>query len=739
MTLQGEATALTRAYAPPAPYPTMVWREGILLRMAQRPSPQALVVRAPGGFGKTTLLLQWAARDPRPTVWLALGPETADASSVAQRIVRALGSAGLLTAGGPTVPDTYQLPIWQSHALPALAEVLNGVREPVLLVLDDVSPMIGEQWDSLAAIVAASLPAGSTLAITTREGTPPSLLRLLPAGLLLQLTAVDLVLGADEAAAILRRIRPTMRSEDAAGLLAETQGWPVALALVASQPSRRPGGRAVLSYGALADYLRNEVVARLSPDTAAFLLRVSIVEELDGEICDAVTASSGSLALLRRLSASSGLLVPLDEAGTRFRLHPLLRHYLAQDFAAADPQGWERAHTAAACVRAVQGQPDVAVGHARAAGDGELLAAICWRQAPLLLASGRFAVLRRWLGGFSQEDLSRVVDLAVLDAWVASHEGDMARKDRMLAAAQALVGALPAPERGRACARDVLLLHAALGHAGLHEMAAHGAAFLAEADPDDPWRAVGHYLVGVAAALRADSDRAHEQFLACRRVALMYSLPLMEAHAEAGLADVAFAVGDTDRGLRHAHAARALVHAGRLDFIPTAAPILVTSTRAYLAEGRFHEARHEAAAALRSTTLLREGVPWLAVHGRLMLAEAFLRLGDDAQARQLISEADEAALDPTGRSPVLDAAREACRALLAERKAVALDEVLTSAELRVLQYLPTHLTVPQIAEEMFVSRHTVKTQVMAVYRKLGVHTRADAIAVARERGMLNAG
>lgn len=713
----------------------MVWREHILQRLASHRDPAAVVLRAPGGFGKTTLLLQWAARDPRPTVWLTLGPDTADASVIAQRLVRALRSADLL-AQGPAIPDTYQSPLWQSHTLPALAELLSTVREPVLLALDDVPAMPGEQWDSLASVLVAALPAGSTLAITSREPVPASLLRLLPTGRLLQITAVDLVLGEGEAAAVLRRIQPDLRPDSVAALLAETQGWPVALALVASQSVRRLSGRAVVSYGALADYLRGEVVARLDPAAADFLLRVSLVEVLDGGICDAVTGSAGSLARLRELSASAGLLVPLDEAATTFRMHPLLRHYLAQDFAAADPAGWRQAHTAAAQLRAAQGQADAAVSHARASGDDELLAAICWSQAPLLLASGRVAVLRRWLGGIAPERLAAVVDLAVLDAWVASHEGDMSRKDRMLAAAQTLADGLPEPVRGRAGARDVRLLHAAIGHAGLGEMARDSASFLAQSNPDDPWRTVGHYLAGIADALHAEPERAHAQFLACRRVAQTYRLPLMEAHAEAAIADLAFTAGQIERGLRHAHAARAIVHAGRLDFIPTAAPILVTSTHAYLFEGRFHDARREAVSALRSTTMLRDGMPWLAVHGRVVLAQVFLRIGDDAQARQLLAEADEAALDPAARSEVLDAAREACRAMLSGRQPVADDQVLTSAELRVLQYLPTHLTVPQIADEAFVSRHTVKTQVMSVYRKLGVHNRAEAIAAARERGLL---
>jgi LuxR family maltose regulon positive regulatory protein len=142
--------------------------------------------------------------------------------------------------------------------------------------------------------------------------------------------------------------------------------------------------------------------------------------------------------------------------------------------------------------------------------------------------------------------------------------------------------------------------------------------------------------------------------------------------------------------------------------------------------------------ALRHTSRLRSVLPWYAVQGRVTLAEVFLALGDVDRAVTLLDEAD-AARGPATRSAVLDKAYDRARQRVGQAGHLSPGtSALTAAEVRVVQYLPTHLSLPEIAEELSVSPHTVKSQAMSAYRKLGAHSRGDAIRRARDVGLLPA-
>ena len=128
---------------------------------------------------------------------------------------------------------------------------------------------------------------------------------------------------------------------------------------------------------------------------------------------------------------------------------------------------------------------------------------------------------------------------------------------------------------------------------------------------------------------------------------------------------------------------------------------------------------------------------WISIEARIFLARTFLLLGDVGLARVLIDEATELlVLIPDGE--VLEAKLAALEQLtVAEQMPLgALATPMTPAEMRVLRYLPTHLTFAAIVDELFVSRNTVKTQAIAVYRKLGVSARDPAVVTARSLGLL---
>lgn len=692
-------------------------------------------VEAPGGYGKTTALEQWAERDGRPLVWITVRPQAPDATWFVHELLDGLHEVGAL-AGLPTLPPVLDPVAWHLGLLPVVERAVATATGPFLVVVDEAGALQGPQWDFLAEAVARSLPAGCQLVLASRSQAPPPLRRLRSSGGLAIVGPEVLALDVVEGDQILQSLGLHLDQATVLDLLEQTGGWPIALPLlataVASGRGVPPGARLVTTE-ALSDYLRNEVLVPLDPADARLLLLSSVLPELDGPTCDAVTGSRGSLARLRRLSAGTHLLAPVDSGADRFRLHPLLAAFLAEELRATDLDGWRGSHVAAARAAEWAGDLDTAVFHLRAADEDEALGQVVWENGWVFLGRAQAAVLHRWLEGIDDARLARVPRLALAAAWVASHEGDMARMERMRLAAHA-----GAAEHDPDFLLEVGLLDATIGGEGIDAIERLARRFVDVRD-HSPWLTLALLLRGIALGLLGDVAAAREALERGRALCVALQLPLMTAHCCAALADLALLAGERAAALQAIGEARALMREGRFDVVATSAPIYTTSAYVYLLEGRSRQAHAEAARALRLTALMRPMAPWHAVQGRLALASVALGLGDVAQARELAGEAEHL-VGPATRSPVLDdmlgSVRERLQSMGPEP---ASGSTLTTAEVRVLQYLPTHLSFPEIAAQLYVSRHTVKTQALSAYRKLGAHTRGEAIAKARARGLLPAG
>ncbi len=688
-------------------------------------------VEAPGGYGKTTALRQWAEHDPRSVVWVTVRPQAPDATWLARELVDGLHAAGLLDEP-VQLPSASDTPAWYLGLLPVVERAVASATAPFVLVVDEAGALHGPRWESLAASVAASLPPSCQLVLAARTQAPASLRRLRSDRRLVTIGPEVLALDAVEGSELVRLLGLPVDHDDLLALLEQTGGWPIALPLAASAlESGRGPRRALVTTEALADYLRHEVLEALDADDARFLLRAAVLPELDEASCDAVSGTTGSLARLRRLAAATRLLAPLDRHGERFRMHPLLAAFLAEELRAAHPASWRDAHVAAAEVGERLGDLDVAVFHLRAVQADERLGEMVWQHSGLLLGSGRMPVLQRWLHGLDEHRLLRSSRLALAAAWVASQSGDMLRMEQMRAAART------AAERAEPdFLLEVGLLDATVGEDGLGEMRDACERYLAARPPEDPWQILAYLLAGVSRMLLGDAAGARELLERGLRRSRVLETPLMTAHLLTGLADLALLAGDVPAAVPAVHESRIIMEVNRLDFVATSAPIFTTSAHVFLLEGRLPEARKEAARALRMSAVMQPIAPWHAVQGRLALANVFLGLGDGARARELIAEA-EAAHGPAAASPVLD---DMCRRVSGHVESVAqaapVGSTLTTAEVRVLQYLPTHLSFPEIASQLFVSRHTVKTQALSAYRKLGAHTRGEAITKARAIGLL---
>jgi LuxR family maltose regulon positive regulatory protein len=727
-----QATHEARHHLRPPPVSRGFLPRPQVLRALDEAGGGVVCLQAPGGYGKTTVLAQWAAQEARPVVWLGVRPAAADPHWLAQTLLDALHDEGLV-AERVLLPGNVDSVSWHLNTLPVVERVVSSVTRPFGLVVDDAGAVSGPAWDCLVESLAVSLPEGSTLVMSTREAVPTTLWRLHARGLVRVLGPEDLAFDGHEAEALMRLLGVRMPPGGVERLVHETEGWPVALYLVALSAASRTSSvpAATTGIAGLDEYFRADILDRLSPEDAEFLERLSVVSTLDAEVCDAVTGSPDSLSRLRRLASENHLLAPQDDAATRFRMHPLLAQFLGDDLHGRNPDGWRAAHGAAGRVEERRGDVDDAVHHAKLAGDDDRLESLVWRHTSRQLGYGRWATVQRWLGGLDADRVRHHCGLALSAAWVAQQSGDIPRMNRL--ALEASECAAHGEEYYRP---DVGLLEATIGAGGLDRTEQATRSFIASRPSDDRWQSLAFFLLGISLVLRDEVDEGVEALTEGYRRAEALDVPVVKAHCLAGLADAALAREEQHRALLYVRELRALTSSHRLDAVVTAAPLFTTSTVGYVLEGRYADARHEAVRALRLTALMRDVAPWHAVQGRLVLAQVNIALGDPQRAAVLLEEARDAR-GPANASPVLDRMVDETEQRLSQvTTTLAGTSSLTTAEVRVLQYLPTHLSFPQIADELVVSRHTVKTQAMSAYRKLGVHTRTQAIERARRAGLL---
>ncbi len=283
-------------------------RERLVQRLRRATDVSLVALVAPAGYGKTTLLRQWAASDPRPFAWISLTREHDDPARLSAAIEWALAWLEPAPAGSVLVLD-------DAHRLQAPA------------ALERLTATIAEQ------------PAGSLIALASRSEPGVRFGRLRAQGALLDLRAEDLAMTRREGASLLREAGTDLPYEAAAGLVQRVEGWPAGLVLAALSLHGEPDPqRAAARFAGddrfVADFLRDELLDALPAERRAFLTRTSVLERVSGPACDAVLGRTGSGTVLRDLARSDLMLVALDRTDTSYRYHRLLDPGVARGAAA---------------------------------------------------------------------------------------------------------------------------------------------------------------------------------------------------------------------------------------------------------------------------------------------------------------------------------------------------------------------------------------------------------------------
>ncbi|HEU4941755.1 MAG TPA: tetratricopeptide repeat protein [Gaiellaceae bacterium] len=714
-----------------------------LVKWLENPSGARIVsVSAPAGYGKTTLLAQWAAEDPRPFAWVSL--DDRDNDPVAFLTYLAAATDGV----GPVGPGVFRAAASGSEALwtttlPRLGAALAAVGEPMVLVLDDVHEL--QNRDCLDALdpIAKHLPEGSQLVLAGRSEDGLSFARIRAEGRLRELGPADLALSDDQAKELLVAAGVKVSAEQARMLNEQTEGWVAGLYLAALFASDA-GAEGLSSFTGkdrfVADYLRSEHLSSLKRSEIEFLTRTSILDRMSADLCNEVLERTDSARRLEALERANFFVVPLDHNREWYRYHRLFRDMLRLELDRREPDLAPALHARAASWCERNGQPEAAIEHVAATGDTDELARLVSTFALPFYRSGRVVTVEGWLRRFDEPQiLTRYPAIAGFGAFVSALRGRPEEAERYAYALEHAEYEGPMPDGSATAGAWAAMARALLCRHGVSQMAADARQALDELSPGSFWRPIARGLAAIALLFEGRPEQAEQLLVETVEEASGSGATYAAVVARSELALLALGRNDLDGAEAELAGARALLEDQPIEEYVAAAIYLAAAARVALARGQAATARSLLVRSMRMRPQLTHAFPWFSVQCRLELARAHLALGDVEGARTLYREAS----DVIAQRPDLGNLREQA-ADLRERltNAASLEDgwasTLTAAELRLLPLLTTHLTFREIAERLYVSRNTVKSQAISVYRKLSASSRSEAIERALELGLVDA-
>ena len=725
--------------------PETVPRTALVNRLRAAGAFPIVLVVAPAGYGKTTLLAQWAARDVRPFAWVSVDERDEDPVVLLKHVAAAIDQVDSLGAHVAEAFDTPGESIWDV-IVPRLSGELASRTSPFVLVLDNADVL--ESAESLAAIgvLIENIPHGSMIALAGRTypRLPIAALRL--AAPLLEFGSYELGLSRREAELLLRALGVEPDEREIAGLLRRTEGWAAGLhlaALASQEVCEELDGPLDLTnitgdQRYIADYFRSEYLSQLGPDILRFLRRTSVLEKMCAPLCNAMLGSKRSARELEAIEESNLFLVRLDQHRGWHRYHHLFRDLLQRELEEHEPDLVPVLNRRAAQWYEAHEDPESALFHAHAAGDIDDAARILSSIALEVHNSGRVAAVEGWLDLFDHEGrLDRHPAVAIQGSSIHAARGRAEEADRWLHAAERGVALR---RRGVTAVRPkIAVMRSALCADGPVRMQADAESAIAKLAKDDVWLPSALLVHGAAAALLGDTDRADSILAEAVERAARIGSTETRAVAVGERSLIAAARDDLRTADALAEEARRVVEVGELGTYPTSALALAAAARSRLRHGQWDQARHLLTASMRLTPHLNHALPWLAVQARIELAEAYVTLRDREAAQHVLEEARGILATRPALGVLGDGVERLEQEIAAMPKAHdGVSSGLTRAELRLLPWLSTHLSFKEIGERLHVSRNTIKTQAISVYRKLGVSSRSEAVTIAEDLGLIEA-
>jgi LuxR family maltose regulon positive regulatory protein len=695
-------------------------------------------VTAPAGYGKTTLLAEWARTEDRPVGWVSLDRFDDDPAVVLSMLASAFsqasnGSSDDLSADmrGPGVAAL-------GRAAPRLAAALAQSPTPFALFVDDLHELRDPGCQDVLEVVLAAVPARSQVVIASRseQGHLP---RLRATGGALEIGPPDLALGVEGVRQVFRQADIDLGPDLAASVTARTEGWPVGVYLAALRAREDPRATPEVAGDDryVADYLYSEALVKQPPTRQRFLRRTAVLDQIRAPLCDAVLDTTGSARVLRDLEAASSFLVPLDHRRQWFRYHALFREFLLAELRRREPEIEALLHRRAAEWYEANGSPAIALEHLLSTGDVARSAQLATTLIRPAYSNGQVSTVERWLAEIGDASIAASPRLTVLAGWASALTGRTSEAERWAALVEPTTSDDPGRDGTASLASAKAMLRALMCASGPERMLAD-ALFAVDHEPSwSRWRDTALVLLAEAQLVTGDLDAAGPTFEEAAAVgrALGYSNTVVVSECE--LATMAMDRGDWDDAADRLRVAIDVIDEHRMHDYALSPLAFVGAARLAHHRGDPEMARRRVAQAMRARPACTAAIPTFAVRLRMQLGRVHLALGDVTTARHLMREIDDVLRVRPKLGTLLEQVAQLRSALEAHGgRASEGNPPLSPAELRLLPYLQTHLTYPEIAGRLFVSHNTVRSQVGSIYRKLGVASRDDAMRRATEVGLL---
>jgi LuxR family maltose regulon positive regulatory protein len=712
--------------------PRFIRRRRLTERLLRSSRARLVLLTAPAGYSKTTCLAEWAETDARPFAWISASPRHDDPTLLAASIVEAINEVE------PIHPDVLTAlvspqPGVSSVLIPRLADSLEGSRKPFVLVIDDVHVLSAPAAFELLQGVIDVLPQGSQLALAARAEAGLPLGRMRAHHQLAQLTQRELAMTREESGELLASLGLQLTRAQVDVLFEHTEGWPAALYLAGLCLMDEPDlPSAVRSFAGddriVVDYLRDEFLSGISPKRLAFLTRTSLLDELSGPVCDGMLERSDSARVLRDLARSNYLVIPLDRVDGSYRYHHLFREMLESELRRREPELEAELHGRASRWYADHSDLDRAIDHAIAAGEIERAGELIWEVFPEVSGRGRLATLERWLDAIGDDGISFSTKLALASAHRHVVLGDGERAAHWTKVAEA------SGEGDESVEADTRLLRATAALEGVVQMGKDAARASELHPPEAAWQSAAFLYRGVSSQLTGHPRRSVPLLREAARRGAVVS-PIIQAVALAQLSLIAIDDDDWESGSRLIFQAHEQIERCGISDYPGISIAFAVSALVRSRLGQLDQAQQDLAPATQLLGALSDFPPWYETEIRIVLARAYVRLDDAGRARALLEEASRF-LERTPDAAILGGWIDDAAAELISGSARDGRESLTKAELRTLQYLPSHLSFREIGERIHVSANTVKTQAQAIYRKLDASSRGEAVERARSAGLI---
>ena len=736
-----------------------VSRPQLVERLAAGARGTLTLVSGAAGTGKTALLAEWGATVTSPVAWLSTDGGDADPARWLRAVAAALRRAD--PAFGVGLERLLDAPASPADALrAAVLHAVSAIADETVLVVDDLqlAPTLGSELEQVLAVA----PPAFHLVLVTRADPPIPLGRLRASGALTEIRTEELRFTEEEAQAFFSAsLLEGVASARWRDLYHRCEGWIAGMHLAAASVRQAPDPAAAIaavtrSTGAIGDYLVEEVIDRQPPDMRAFLEATSIVDRVCPSLCDAITGGEDAGDRLLAMQRENLFLLAIDREQREFRYHHLLAEALRRRLGTWPAADRSRLHQRASVWYEEHGDQLGAFRHAAEAGDVDRAGRLLEAGGRPLYVRGMVAVAREWLSslpesafvgrptlrvahamvlvvsGAPPEQVTPVlrraaaeVDLEPDGPGTGDMRGQLAAIRAMLAiprgdGAAVVSAAREALERLDARNAPVRLsAQWALGH-GLQLVGDGAAARTAFGAVIRTAREEGNLLMEIAAATTlgqlaesdAQGERARFHFL--RAVELAGDPPLPFAcEAYLGLARLALANGDPEAAVRRAEEAGRLGE--RIANVDTPARAAVVAARGHLTAG--NPDRAEASLEVAEELLRRRGFPDVLPEVAAVRVAVYRSQGRMTAARSLAAEFDIA--DVEGGAA-----------------AAAPAEPLSPRELEVLTLISQGLSNREICDRLFLALDTVKGHNRRIFEKLGVRRRTEAVARARELGVV---